>query len=85
MSFDQREKAILSSIGQNTHGNVLVGIMKRRRDELSDTDTIPTNANYGAEVEGRKLFKKWAKEFIDALSQKQTQRSPDDIDEDDFT
>lgn len=83
ITFTRREEKILSAIGNSNRGPQFIEILERLSRETSAVDTI-TEGDYGAQVEGRKLFKKTLGLVISILKQKPT--GPPGIDEasDDF-
>lgn len=83
-AFNAREKQILSSIGKQPDGRILVAMLKRRRDELLSVDSIDGTGDYGAQVEGRKLFKTIVNEFISAMQMEKKPMMQDDNADDDF-
>lgn len=82
LELSEQERRLLQSLGQTTHGRGLVSILNRYKDHFSSVDTIKGGGDYGAQVEGRKIFREFAKEIIQALnsSPKSDKRDePDDF------
>jgi hypothetical protein len=83
MIFLDNEKKFLQALGRSSEGRELVQILERVKKEFSSIDSIDGTKDYGAQVEGRKLFGT----FVDALTkqimtQKHVVRP---LDRDDYT
>lgn len=63
--FTHEEEKILTELAKSIHAPGLVRILKRIKDKMGDVDDI--TGDYGAQVEGRKLFKKMAGDLITRL------------------
>lgn len=68
MEFSDAEKKFLSRLGRNEDGKDLVALFKKAKAHYSSIDSIANTADYGAQVEGRKLFIT----FVDTLISKIT-------------
>lgn len=62
MKFDltEKDKKTLSAIGRSDHGRDLLDIIVRMMEACASIQGIAAGADYGAEVEGRKIFLEFA-------------------------
>jgi hypothetical protein len=83
MLFTDNEKKFLKSIGRTPVGSDLVAILNRAKQEYSSISSIKSGEDYGAQVEGRKLFVS----FLDKLTAEITiqKHSVRPIEHDDYT
>lgn len=61
--FTELEKRFLQALGKTENGKQLIELFGRMRDTYADIDTIEPGSDYGAEVEGRKMFKTFIKDI----------------------
>ncbi len=75
-----KDKKTLSRIGRGPEGRELINILSRASASLSSIDDIK-EGDYGAQVEGRKLFKTFVKHLIESLSSEARIAKPIETDE----
>lgn len=68
-------------MGRRSDGQRLASIFERAVIEMSSIDSIEAGANYGAEVEGRKIFSKFAKTLIKEIKTQKHQVRPKEVDD----
>jgi hypothetical protein len=80
MELKPEQKKILAAVGKGDYGRSLIKLFDEIRNSMSNLDDI--EGDYGAQVEGRKIFRKFCKGIIDAMKaqpeqDKQPLGSPD--------
>lgn len=81
--LNNQEKSFLQALGRRPDGQRFAAILERAKDHYSSIDTIDPGQDQGAQVEGRKLFGRFAKQMIDTIkTQKHRTR---EIDQEDYT
>ncbi len=70
--FSLEEKQFLKGLGHTPEGMKLRDILMNIHRKIDSTDGI--QGDYGAQVEGRNLAKKFLKEMLDAMSAKEQLR-----------
>ena len=83
MILTDKEKKRLKTIGQTFQGTEMADILNGIKARMSTVDDITDN--YGAQVEGRKIFNEIVKEIVAAIHSKDRPRTRRDEDVDDFT
>jgi len=71
MELTPEQKKILIAIGKGDYGRSLIKLFEEIRNSMSNLDDI--EGDYGAQVEGRKIFRKFCKGIIDTMREKQEQ------------
>jgi len=74
MEFTPEEKKILMAIGRSEQGRNFISILENIKQKMSDIDGITDD--YAAQVEGRKIFKKFCGTLIDSLQAKPKSNKP---------
>lgn len=88
MDFDlnQNERLLLRSIGQTGNGAAFVHLLEKLKNDMSSVDSIPPGStDYGAQVEGRRLFKEFIKELTRCMTINAIKKGPRVDGNDDFT
>jgi len=83
IQLSDAERKALSSLGRSEHGRELVVILSRLKNEMSSINSIDGAGDYGAQVEGRKLFASLIDAIVKAVEQQK--RTPRALDQDDYT
>lgn len=83
IQFSETERKALSALGRSEHGRDLVVVLSRLKNEMSSINSIDGKGDYGAQVEGRKLFASLVDAIVHAVEQQK--RTPHALDQDDFT
>lgn len=83
MLLTDNEKKFLKSLGRTAHGTELVSILNRAKQEYSSISSIKSGEDYGAQVEGRKLFVAFLEKLTAEITTQKHLVRP--IDGDDYT
>lgn len=70
--FTKTELDFLKRFGNTGNGKELLSILQRMKTKSDSTIDIPTGADYGAEVEGRKIVNKLFTSMIEAMVKKES-------------
>ena len=82
MEFTAKEKRFLSHLGRTENGRDLIAVLNRAKNFYSQIDDIDgAKGDYGAQVEGRKLFKSFVKKITDAIETKEHIDKVQDVDD----
>lgn len=77
------EKKFLQTLGRRPDGQRFASILERAVEHYSSINTIDAQADQAAQVEGRKLFCKFAKEIVSTI--KTQKHRTQTIEHDDYT
>lgn len=81
--LNNQEKSFLQALGRRPDGQRFAAILERAKQHYSSIDTIDPSHDQGAQVEGRKLFGKFADQMITTIkTQKHRTR---EIEHEDYT
>lgn len=80
MNYTDAEKKLLGRIGRSEDGRELAALLSRMKQFHSSIDGIE-GGDYGAQVEGRKLFIQFADDFIGLLTTKERTMKYQDVDD----
>lgn len=83
MSFTNEEKRFLAHISTTENGRDLVALLNHAKDHYSSINTIDSKADYGAQVEGRKLFIKFIDDLVTQMNVRR--RNPQPVRTEDYT
>ena len=82
IQLNEQERKFLQALGRRPDGQRFAAILERAKNEMSSIDSIESNANdYGAQVEGRKLFCSFAEQIIKEIKTKRHDTRPLEIDD----
>lgn len=65
--FSKTQLDFLKRFGESSNGQELGSLLKSMSAEIDRSSNIPSDADYGAQVEGRKLVIQLFKKLLDAM------------------
>jgi len=83
MDFTPQESRFLQNLGRTEQGRDLVKILNRAKDYYSSISSIDGSKDYGAQVEGRKLFGEFVKNLTQTIETQKHRVRP--LEQDDYT
>lgn len=81
MIFTPKEQRFLQDLGRGENGRDLINLLTRANQEYSSINGIDGGKDYGAQVEGRKLFVEFANELIEQMKTKTHVPRPTNIED----
>lgn len=69
MNLNTEQRKILKSVGHSALGRDFIDVLNQLRDDMSMVDDIEND--YAAQVEGRKIFRQFARILIEAMAYQQ--------------
>ncbi len=83
IQFTPQETRFLQSLGRSETGRDLTELFRSIKQQLSSVNSIDSTKDYGAQVEGRKLFAEFIDEIVNIIEvrkHKVKALSPEDYD-----
>lgn len=77
------ERKFLQTLGRRPDGQRFAAILERAVDHFSSINTIDPDHDQGAQVEGRKLFCKFANDIVSTIKSQKHQTQT--VEQDDYT
>lgn len=81
--FNKNEIDFLKRFGQTANGKELLNLFEKIKIKADSASSIPAGADYGAQVEGRRLVNELLSKITDTMNQKERKSSgkQDGVDE----
>lgn len=81
MDFTEQDKKVLSHLGRTEDGRDLLHILRRAKNHYSSIATIDSKGDYGAQVEGRRIFISFVDDLMSRLEVKNVPHRKKDVDD----
>lgn len=82
--FTKQENQILQNIGESPSGKNFLMLLQKIKIKIADVDNVESGPNMAAELEGRKIAKKFITKLCDTISKKPTYGGKEENGSDDF-
>ncbi len=82
--FSKSESDFLKRFGETSNGKELLALLERIKSKTDRASSIPAGADYGAQVEGRRLVNTLFTDIINHMNKKERNRSDREVGIDEF-
>lgn len=81
LDITPQETKLLQRVYRSEDGKALVEFLNKQKNKLSSVDSIESGKDYGAQVEGRKLFKDIVEQITNIMETNKHKINPLEIDD----